>query len=639
MGAETADKPGDKSRSTASAALQQPLQSKNPQLAKQLDTAALKPEQQSDLIAGVLQGLLRGGSALGDNIATPSPIAIQQPDITAALQQLLGQGAATAGGTSVPGFQDGGTLPPGGVGVVGEAGPEVAAAAPGGGVTIAPIPIEKPNLLKTLGIILGTSLQRNPFGVAAARRANTEALAQSAITNPDLLKSPQLAGRVAQVLGDDTVQQIALSNNPDYQTLKQAEALGINLVQPGTPRAGGVAAPSLQAQLAEQAGARGIGQEISAGGQLKLTVPPLQRAQADEVKAYGLFQQAKEMLESQSVTGSAADVAAAQTVQRMARQLNMLVPDDINKLGFSRTETDIAANRTAVTENIKRQLQLNYAGATASAGAQGREVGKALGKLNAANQQVEITLPTADGPVTSMIPLSSVARSTEPITDSGKLQSWILPDGTYPPPGTTPAQLLASGAVPITKEARQAAGRLRGITDIVADMKRVRAVLFTTDDPGERAANAARYMADRLYFQQIPEVLTLATLNARLGQLVAAMGGESASRLSDADIVRMTKGFSFGLFDSMTNADTKITTIERGLGNLREGLLSGRLVGEIQASGGDPAEVARQLGIESEFNQRMSAARDRRTERDNTTKRSFTFSLGGTPAQATITER
>lgn len=593
---------------------------------------------ESELLSGILTGLARVGKP-GAGGGAPAPL-----DLGPLVQQILGQTtpAATGGAGSavaLPGYQAGGTIEPGQAGVVGEAGPEVAAAAPGGGVQIAPIAIEKPSLLKTIGVILGTSLSKNPFGVAAARRAASDQLAQNAITNPDLLKSPNIAGRVASVLGDDAVQSIALSNNPDYQTLKQAEALGIRLVQPGTPSDSGTAAPSLQEQLNLEAERRGIGREVTAGGQLKLTVPPLQRAQADEVKAYGLFQQAREMLEQQGVTGAAADVAAAQTVQRMAPSLSLLVPDDLNKLGFSRTNQDIAANLTRVQENIKRQTQLNYAGATASAGAQGRVVGEALGRLNTANQQVEITLPTPNGPVKTPIPLSSIEKATTPITDSAKLLGWVLPDGTSPPPGTMPAQLLAAGAVPVSREARQAAGRLRGISDILTDMHKVKDTLFTTDDPAIRAKNAARYFADRLYFQQIPEVQTLATLNARFGQIVAALGGESASRLSDADVARMTNGFSFGLFDSKTNADTKIAVIERGFKALRDGLLSGRLVGEIQANGGDPMELARQLGIESEMQARVKAAQERRTQQDQQSRKSFTFSLDGQPVQATITER
>jgi hypothetical protein len=231
-------------------------------------------------------------------------------------------------------------------------------------------------------------------------------------------------------------------------------------------------------------------------------------------------------------------------------------------------------------------------------------IGEAAGNVDLLRNQVTINFPNPKGagePTSVSIPVAHLKGMTDPITDSAKLRGFVMPDGTLPPVGTSTAQLMAAGAIPIDTQSESLGRRVSGIGDIVGDMQTVANKLFPTDNIQKRTSNAARYYWDYAVAKKIPEITMISSLNARIGQLVAAMGGETANRLSDADVKRMAEGFGLSFFESKTSSATKIKVIQRGIDKLRQGLLSGKLVGEIQQLGGDPAEAARLLGIDKEF--------------------------------------
>lgn len=485
--------------------------------------------------------------------------------------------------------------------------------------------------LKT-GVIMATAQGRQLH--FAAQQRQTAQLLQAVEQFPALADVPEVQKRMNRFFGDrgETLGFIAAAAaSKRGQTLEEQAStllpmMGID--RPGIesavaksfvgPTSPGSQEPQQFAQavtppattlLREGAERAGLGFSISPKTGITIRGAAPNKRDRDEAQVMAAFEGVREAMGD--------DVQAAQVAMSMGNRNRLLVPEAIRKLAFAKTENEIAAARAGM-EEFERATQGNRAEvqaakeAEAAAGARGRVIGEAAGNVDNLRNTVTINFPgltPGAAPQPVQIPVGHLKGMTDPITDSTKLRGFMLPDGTLPPAGISPAQLMAAGAIPIDTQSEQLARRIGGIGDIVGDMQKVAAKLFPTDDVQKRTRNAAQYYWDWAVGGKIPEVTLISSLNARIGQLVAAMGGESANRLSDADVKRMAEGFGFGFFESKTTAATKIVVIQRGLEKLREGLLSGRLVGEITKLGGNPAEVARLLGVDREFETAQKNAR------------------------------
>lgn len=521
--------------------------------------------------------------------------------------------------------------------IVGEAGPELVI--PKRDVTVVPkgpaaqeVPGES-NILDSLlgglktGLIMATAQGREKH--FAAQQRQTTQLLQAVEQFPELADVPEVQKRMNRFFGDkgETLGFIAAAaSSKRGQSLGQQAGTLSPLIGGQDPAemenallaqvTGGAAAATPEQRAAartqsEEAALRGLPKAAEAAG-LGFSISPKtgitvrgaapNKRDRDEAQVMAVFESLREAMGGD-------DVRAAQVAMTAGNRNRWLVPEPVRKLALSKTENEIAAARAGMEEFARatqgNRLEVQRAKeAEAAAGAKGKVIGEAAGQVDLLKNTVTINYPgltPGAAPLPVNIPVGHLKGMTDPITDSAKLRGFMLPDGTLPQAGISPAQLMAAGAIPIDTQSEQLARRIGGIGDIVGDMELVAKKLFPTDDVTRRTQNASRYYWDWAVGGKIPEITLVSSLNARIGQLVAAMGGESANRLSDADVKRMAEGFGFGFFESKTTARTKIDVIRRGLEKLREGLLSGRLVPEITKNGGNPAEVARQLGIEREF--------------------------------------
>lgn len=314
--------------------------------------------------------------------------ALQQQGVT-----LSGQGSP--GGQVMPLDQnsglammaDGGDIPQGGSAVVGENGPEIATAHPGGGASITPYYLAKPGgadqpqqapqakpgeqpvragqapessgLWPHIGAhledaLIFVSALRNPDMFLQMRNMKYNralGLAQMGAKNPELLESsPAVAGAVDSFLGAGSSAYLS----PTGHNRRVADAFGIQLTEPGTQLQDGSTAPSVASQIMR---ARpDIGFTLDQKGYLIGKTAPASFADKASVTAWNTWQS-----EYSRLTQNGMDHArASQQAALLAIRTTPLPPRELYNVALGDVTAEQAQegrNRSNIRNNFQLHAQ------------------------------------------------------------------------------------------------------------------------------------------------------------------------------------------------------------------------------------------------------------------------------------------
>jgi hypothetical protein len=330
-------------------------------------------------------------AAPAEKVSTPPPNPTILP--IPSLAEVLAAIGAT-------GLQEGGTVPPGGVAVVGEAGPEVLQTHPTGGATVIPMtPPQQPQATpqatpqapaqaapqatpaaptpetqpaqpsfarRALGVLgdvaLGAALgKQGAAAMVAARQQQMLRLATMGITNPALLKVPTIADAVDKTIGAGTAKTLLDSSNPNIQARALAQAYGIPLL-PGN---------EFQ-QFSTELQQRGFGLIATSKGELRVTQPPRPTEQQDALRALGDFNTVFQFATDQGMSEPQAAQAAAKRILAVAPQRGYVPPQWIQQLATATTDREIQTALEASKAAARKQVELRFAAPIAAASEAGR---------------------------------------------------------------------------------------------------------------------------------------------------------------------------------------------------------------------------------------------------------------------------
>lgn len=361
-----------------------------------------------------LHGVQKGFLGLSDEDRN----SLFMQSISSARQQYLG--SQGGGGevqpidqsTGFPMMADGGDVSPGGSAVVGEQGPEVVTAQPGGGATVTPHPTGQPQAAPTAPVRAGqppqesglwphigahiedalifASALRDPSIFVQMRNMKYQrqmALAQMGAKDPDLLRNPTVASAVDSFLGPGT----AYDKSAEGHNERIGKLIGLDIVPEGTQLPDGTVAPSKSAQVVRRIVAEGGGAKIDEKGYV---IPNFAAASvADRASAFGWNRQTsiRDMLiQNGHDWGSANTLAANQAIREMA-QMNLPPPRELISLGLG----DLTAEQAQ--EGRDRASMRNVFGLSRERTA-GREVGGAAGRAEVAKEATRIPLGASPAP-------------------------------------------------------------------------------------------------------------------------------------------------------------------------------------------------------------------------------------------------
>lgn len=289
--------------------------------------------------------------------------------------------------------QSGGEVAPGQAVTVGEAGPEVMQAGPGG-AQVTPLPgqgqpMRTPAPYEAEGFDLKDHLQSALVGLLGgqealdARRAGNAAqqkfLATAGIQHPMILtSSPEVARAVDEMIGPGGAQALLNEYDPNYQARAMSQLYNIRLAPPGSVMPDGTPAPGELAQFQQEIARRGYGLTYTSKGEMRVTQQARSPESRDALAAYNIWDTVRQNLVAGGMGEGAANVAAAKRALEIGAQRGITVPEPLNKLALAGTETAIQAARAGAEADARNQSELRFAAPIAGA----RETGTRAARLN-----------------------------------------------------------------------------------------------------------------------------------------------------------------------------------------------------------------------------------------------------------------
>lgn len=333
--------------------------------------------------------------------------------------------------TGLPMMAEGGEVAPGGAAVVGEQGPEVVQAQPGGGATVTPHPTGQPQAAGTEAPIragaapsssglwphIGAHIEDALIFVNALRDPGiflqmrnmkyqrSMALAQMGSKDPKLLESsPAVAEAVDSFLGAGSSAQLS----PTGHNTRLGDSFNIKTVPEGTPLPDGTTAPAVAGQVMRGLGNQGIGAKIDDKGYV---IPNIAAGSfADRAAAYGwsrMVETRDALVKNGQEWGSANVIAANQALREMSAQ-NMPPPRELVGLALG----DLTAEQAQEGRN-RSNLRATFGLSRERAG--GAKVGAAAGE-----ELVAGASPTAEGGQEQNVYLGKLAKDDPRIADLAK---------------------------------------------------------------------------------------------------------------------------------------------------------------------------------------------------------------------------
>lgn len=363
----------------------------------------------------------------------------------------------------LPFLQEGGTIPPGGTAVVGEAGPEIATANPNGSTKVTPIaaqntqagitqqllqaqpsnqlastavqaepttqpsaaapfpgpqaaiaaPPEAPGFagrafeLLQDGLILAESL-RNPALFLQQRNARVEAqrdIARAALQNPTLLEvSPTVVGAFEAIHGLGTAQAFLERSHPGVINANTAVAFSIPVIPEGQIDANGQVALSPLAQITAGLRRQHIGFTIEDNGIIRPTVPAASFQERSQAAGFAAWDEARTQFINAGFAPAVANVLAAEQAVRELTAQNMIPDDRLLDMITADTDATQAAAKARMIKRGQLSEEVAVAGALASERARGSALGNAIG--SATIPFMTINVPQVDG-TTTQVPVAN----------------------------------------------------------------------------------------------------------------------------------------------------------------------------------------------------------------------------------------